>query len=213
MANSQLIYTSPEHLPWHSISDQPIHLLFALTFTQSTQKEKRMNNHTFSYALVKKKPSPWLGFSLGRKRQRLQGRRRKIRVPRWFRKNPRVEYLIPHIWHARKTPMDAVCELLRVRLLLRCQQFTLPDGIQRCMGVLPVIWHPCDVDHCDWNLLHGAGHFHYQIEQPQVMVQVQRLAVVLIRKRLLYASDPLGVSPILWTVFTRKEEFFYQNQW
>jgi hypothetical protein len=43
------------------------------------------------------------------------------------------------------------------------------------------------------------------------MVQVQRLAVVLIRKCLLYASDPLGVSPILWAVFTKKEEFFIKT--
>jgi hypothetical protein len=33
----------PNHLTCHAISDQPIHFLFALTFTQSTQKERKKN--------------------------------------------------------------------------------------------------------------------------------------------------------------------------
>ena len=161
----------------------------------------------FSYAMVKT-TSPWplLRFSLGRGRQWLQGRSHIIRVPRWFRKDPRVKYLVPHIRHAGKAPMDAVCELLRVCLLLWCQQLTLPDRIQRCVGVLPIIWHPRDVDHCDWNLLHGASRLYYQIKHPHVMVQVQGLAVVLIRKDLLYASDPLRISPVVWAVFTRRKQ-------
>jgi len=168
------------------------------------KKDKRMNNHTF-FLCHGKNHKPLLRFSLGRRRQWLQGRSRRIRVPRWFRKDPRVKYLVPHIRHAGKAPMDAVCELLRVCLLLWCQQLTLPDRIQRCVGVLPIIWHPRDVNHCDWNLLHGASHLYYQIKHPHVMVQVQGLAVVLIRKRLLHASDPLRVPPVIWAVFTKRK--------
>ena len=164
-----------------------------------------MNNHTF-FLCHGKNHKPLLRFSLGRRRQWLQGRSRRIWVPRWFRKDPRVKYLVPHIRHAGKAPMDAVCELLRVCLLLWCQQLTLPDRIQRCVGVLPIIWHPRDVNHCDWNLRHGASHLYYQIKHPHVMVQVQGLAVVLIRKGLLYASDPLRISPVVWAVFTRRKQ-------
>jgi hypothetical protein len=53
------------------------------------------------------------------------------------------------------------------------QSANSPDGIQRCVGVIPVIWHPCDVDP---NLLHGTGHFHYQLSWYKFR------GVVLIRK-------------------------------
>ncbi len=47
-----------------------------------------------------------------------------------FGEDPGVEYLVPDVWYPRKAPMDAVSVLLWVSLLLRCQQFTLTDGIQ-----------------------------------------------------------------------------------
>jgi hypothetical protein len=74
------------------------------------------------------------------------------------------------------------------------------------VGILPVIRHLRDVDHCHWNLLHGAGHHYHQVIHSHVMVQVQGLAVVLIRKRLLYASDPVRVSPVMWAVVIERKQ-------
>ena len=206
LANSQLIYTL-HAMPCRQWSGHPFPFCSNLYSIYPKRKTKEWIIIHFSYAMVKT-TSPWplLRFSLGRGRQWLQGRSHIIRVPRWFRKDPRVKYLVPHIRHAGKAPMNAVCKLLWVCLLLWCQQLTLPDRIQRCVGVLPIIWHPRDVNHCDWNLLHGASRLYYQIKHPHVMVQVQGLAVVLIRKGLLYASDPLRISPVVWAVFTRRKQ-------
>jgi len=140
LANSQLIYTL-HAMPCRQWSGHPFPFCSNLYSIYPKRKTKEWIIIHFSYAMVKT-TSPWplLRFSLGRGRQWLQGRSHIIRVPRWFRKDPRVKYLVPHIRHAGKAPMNAVCKLLWVCLLLWCQQLTLPDRIQRCVGVLPIIW-------------------------------------------------------------------------
>ena len=74
------------------------------------------------------------------------------------RHNVAINEFIPCVRHAGEAPVDAVCELSWVRLLLRRQQLPLTQGVHGGVGILADLRQRSYIDEVHWNLLHRPRH-------------------------------------------------------